>query len=167
MTESFIQNNAVNSHITIEITWYPELGDFVERMLSTQSEDRPDHKEVDSKADNLMTKSRRRKLCRERTRWACAYIMCLSELSVITVYLVSDLLGFVAPVCMVNNFVTDNFHYLKSKPMFVGVRVNNWAEVRFKVLLLRPGVRFVVQILYTLSMIRNIDISIIQNHRHQ
>ena len=69
MTESFIQNDAVNSHITIEeITRYPELGDFVERMLSTQPEDRPDHKEVASKADNLMTKSRRRKLCRETTR---------------------------------------------------------------------------------------------------
>ena len=69
MTESFIQNNAVNSHITIEeITRYPELGDFVEQMLSTQPEDRPDHKEVASKADNLMTKSRRRKLCRDTTR---------------------------------------------------------------------------------------------------
>ena len=69
MAESFIQNNAVNSHITIEeITRYPELGDFVERMLSTQPEDRPDHKEVDSKADNLMAKSRRRRLCRETTR---------------------------------------------------------------------------------------------------
>ena len=168
MTESFIQNNAVNSHITIEeITRYPELGDFVERMLSTQSEDRPDHKEVDSKADDLMTKSRRRRLCRETTRWAFAYDMCLSELSVITLYLVSDFLGFFAPVCMVNNFATDNFHYLKTKQMFIEVKVNNWAEVRFKVLLLCPGVRFVAQILYTLSMIRSIDISIIQNHRHQ
>ena len=69
MTKSFIQSSAVNSLITIEeANRYPELGDVVERMLMTHFEDRPDHKEVDSTADNLMTKSRRKRLCREIAR---------------------------------------------------------------------------------------------------
>ena len=69
MTESSIQNSAVSSHTTIEeINRYPELGDFVDRMLRTQYDDRPDHKEVDSTADNLMTKSRSRRHFRETAR---------------------------------------------------------------------------------------------------